>query len=228
MKKLTSLIICGIILFAFSGCADKNDRFLRDDEIKVLENNITGTITFSYKENEVEKFIPVKFELFYNKAPITVTNFVKLVKDNFYDDTYCVNYSSTFGGVYLNADVMVYNDEDPQQLVQKELDYNIKGEFKENGWDKNDIQHKFGTMSMLRGNGNDTASAPFMITLDTDSFSYRNEKHAAFGKITVENTLMNFLKGLQGSLQNYEFKIKTITIDTATDVDLGEPLKIKK
>jgi cyclophilin family peptidyl-prolyl cis-trans isomerase len=227
MKRFSMLIFSAVLLLSFAGCSD--NRFMKDKEIKKLDYTIMGRITFSYlDENETTKEYSTKFYLYYDKAPITVTNFVKLVNEKFYDDTYCINYSIAEDKEFLGVDVMQKDDDG--QLVAKELDYYIKGEFQSNGWTKNDKNHEFGTMSMVRTNesNKDSAQAAFMICLSNEGYSYRDDNFAVFGKMEIDTSFFDgVLRKFSGSLQNYEFKVKTITI-TNLDVDLGEPLKIRK
>lgn len=224
MKKIYAVILALFLSIAFSGCSD-NNRFMNDSEIKDIDE-IQGTIIFSYVDyNDEYNEYDMNFVLYYKKAPITVTNFVKLVKDNFYNGTYCTGYSTTEGEEYLNIDVKEYNDNDPKQLVQKELNYYIKGEFAENGWDKNDTPIQTGTMYMIRGNDNDTASAPFSICL-ADGFEEKEGHYAVFGRIEIDGVFLSNFRNFSGSLENMEFIVKSITINT--QIDLGEPLKINK
>jgi len=231
MKKLAITVLSLLLCFSVCGCSTP-DGFMKDDEIKELEENIKGTITLSFTDdNSKEQSIPMTFELYYDKAPITVTNFVKLVNDGFYNGTYCQNYNNTDNSEYLNIEPYEYElDSDTQTeiLVQKEKDYYIKGEFSENGWDKNDTEHNFGTFSMIREEGFDTASAAFMISLSEEGFDSRNDNYAAFGKIiSVDSKFFTYFKGFYYSLDAYDFKIESITIDNL-DVDLGELLTIEK
>lgn len=223
MKKLALALVALIALFSLGGCADNG--FMKDSDIKDIDT-ITGSITFSYTDTEDEsKTYTVSFELYYQKAPITVTNFVKLVKDKFYDDTYCKKYSMAVGGEFITIDAF-YEEDDAKK--QKSLDYYIKGEFEENGWDKNDIEHTFGTMSMALSGGNDTAGFEFIVCLDNEGFKSRDGLYAAFGKlIDIDNLFFEDLK-MMGSSSLYDYDFKVVEIEIDGNVNLGEPLKIKK
>lgn len=239
MKKFAILCFSLLMFLSFSGCSDSN-RFMNDNEIKDITENPKGTIIFSYKtldtadSNDERTTRTLNFELYYEKAPITVTNFIKLVNDGFYNDTYCQDYADNMGNDnYLNVDAYVYdvdnadteNIDESELKIQKTLDYTIKGEFSENGWSKNDLKHISGIMSMVRvDNNKDSADFEYMICLD--SFTERDGNYAAFGKIDVISPeLMNDLIAMGG--YNNDFKVDTITVDT-NDIDFKAPLMIKK
>jgi peptidyl-prolyl cis-trans isomerase B (cyclophilin B) len=225
MRKLALALIAIFALFSLGGCSDSG--FMKDKDIKDIDI-ITGTIEFSFTNiddpNVTDRYT-IEFELYYKEAPITVTNFVKLVKEEFYKDTYCNKFSMAEGSEYIVADAYIEEDEIKKQ---KSIDYYIKGEFKSNGWERNDIEHTYGTMSMMRPSGYDSAGFEFMICLDSEGFKGRDGEYAAFGKLKdIDSTFFSDLKRMNAiSLYEYEFKVVSITIDG--DIDLGEPLTIKK
>jgi peptidyl-prolyl cis-trans isomerase B (cyclophilin B) len=226
MKKFTATLFT-LLLFSLSlfGCSDKSG-FMDEKDILQLEKNPTGKITLSFKDyiDELQTF-ELDFELFYSKAPITVTNFVKLVKEKFYDETYCIGGDTTEGSAYLNIDCYEEEDDD-KPMEQKETDYYIKGEFSSNGWDKNDIEHKIGVMTMLTDYGNDSASAYFQIILNDNSQSMDGNS-AAFGFVTLEGSFLAEYLKLGSNLNAHEFKIVSVTVNTH-GADLGNPKTIKK
>ncbi|MDD4003367.1 MAG: peptidylprolyl isomerase [Clostridia bacterium] len=224
MKKFTAMLFTVLLGLSLLGCSDKGG-FMDEKDILQLEKNPTGKIILSF-ENDINETqtIELNFELFYSKAPITVTNFVKLVNDKFYDQTFCMGGDTTEGSAYLNIDCYEENGDD-KPMEQKEIDYNIKGEFSSNGWDKNDIEHKLGTMTMLSSSGNDSGSAYFQIILNDNSDSLDGSS-AAFGSVTLETSFLGeYLK--LGNLSYHNFKIISITVDTY-GIDLGNPKIIEK
>ena len=104
-------------------------------------------------------------------APITVTNFVKLVQDNFYDGL-------TFHRI---IDGFMIQGGDPNGDGTGGAEDTIKGEFSSNGV-KNDISHVRGTISMARSTDPDSASSQFFI-VQSDS-THLDGDYAAFGHVT--------------------------------------------
>lgn len=119
----------------------------------------------------VKNYGEIDVELDADTAPITVTNFVKLVQDNFYDGL-------TFHRI---IDGFMIQGGDPKGDGTGGADEEIKGEFSNNGV-KNDISHVRGTISMARSTDPDSASSQFFI-VQSDS-THLDGDYAAFGHVT--------------------------------------------
>ena len=113
----------------------------------------------------------IKVELDADTAPITVTNFVKLAQEGFYDGL-------TFWRI---MDGFMMQGGDPKGNGTGGSGETIKGEFSSNGV-KNDISHVRGTISMARSSDPDSASSQFFI-VQSDS-TFLDGDYAAFGKVT--------------------------------------------
>lgn len=114
----------------------------------------------------------IELELYYEKAPNTVTNFITLADSGFYNNL-------TFHRVI--KDFMIQGG-DPKGTGEGGPGYKIKGEFQENDFKKNDIKHERGVISMARtSNPNSAGSQFFIMHKTTDSL---DGKYAAFGKVT--------------------------------------------
>ena len=113
----------------------------------------------------------IKAELYPNIAPITVTNFIRLVEENFYDGLIFHRVIEGFmiqgGGYDLEGN-------------QKEAE-SIKGEFDANGV-RNPLLHTRGVLSMARTSFPNSASSQFFI-MHKDA-PHLDGKYAAFGKVT--------------------------------------------
>jgi peptidyl-prolyl cis-trans isomerase B (cyclophilin B) len=114
----------------------------------------------------------IKLELYHDKAPITVENFVSLANKNFYDG---LIFHRVIAGFMIQGG-------DPNGIGTGGPGYCIKGEFSSNGI-KNDISHKRGVISMARSMNFDSAGSQFFIC-HADS-TFLDGQYAAFGK-TVE------------------------------------------
>lgn len=114
----------------------------------------------------------IKVELYPDKAPNTVNNFISLANSGFYDDL-------IFHRVI--KDFMIQGG-DPAGVGTGGPGYNIKGEFSMNGFKSNDIKHLRGVISMARAYHPDSAGSQFFIM--HDNASYLDGQYAAFGKVT--------------------------------------------
>lgn len=124
-----------------------------------------------YVEMDVENYGKVVIELDGEAAPVTVTNFVNLTKDGFYDG---LTFHRIMEGFMIQGG-------DPTGTGNGGSSTTIKGEFKENGYD-NPISHKTGVISMARNAYNlDSASSQFFICVADDEFL--DGSYAAFGKV---------------------------------------------
>lgn len=119
----------------------------------------------------VKDYGDIKVQLDEEAAPITVENFVGLVKDGFYDGL-------TFHRI---MDGFMIQGGDPNGDGTGGSDQTIKGEFSSNGVD-NPISHKRGVISMARANDPDSASSQFFIVQADSTFLDGN--YAAFGYVT--------------------------------------------
>ena len=161
MKKLFLILIVCLSLCTTVSCKNQFDR--TDTE------NLYAQIVFSNNKK-------VNLELYYDKAPITVDNFIDLVEKGFYDNTIFHRVIEGFmiqgGGYTMKAG----------KLSEKEGAKAIKGEFSSNGWKKNNIKHTLGVISMARTSVNDSATSQFFLCSATTTSL--DGKYAAFGKAT--------------------------------------------
>ena len=129
---------------------------------------LTGT---HHAEIVVKDYGTIDVELDADTAPITVTNFVKLAQEGFYDGL-------TFHRI---MDGFMIQGGDPNGNGTGGSDENIKGEFSNNGVE-NDISHTRGTISMARATDPNSASSQFFI-VQSDS-TFLDGDYAGFGHVT--------------------------------------------
>lgn len=112
----------------------------------------------------------IRVELDADAAPITVTNFVKLVEEDFYD------------GLTLHRimDGFMMQGGDPTGTGMGGSDETIKGEFAANGIENN-LSHTAGAISMARSAKNDSASSQFFIVHEDSTFL--DGQYACFGYV---------------------------------------------
>ena len=111
-------------------------------------------------------------ELYPEKAPESVGNFVSLANGSFYDG---LTFHRVISGFMIQGG-------DPNGDGTGGPGYAIRGEFSSNGVE-NDLSHVRGVLSMARSSANDSAGSQFFI-MHADS-DYLDGNYAAFGMVLV-------------------------------------------
>ena len=123
-----------------------------------------------YVQIDIADYGVITAELDADAAPITVTNFVKLVNEGFYDGL-------TFHRI---IDGFMIQGGDPKGNGTGGSGEQIKGEFSQNGID-NPIKHERGVLSMARSSAPDSASSQFFIMHAASP--WLDGAYAAFGRV---------------------------------------------
>ena len=119
----------------------------------------------------VRDFGEMTAELYPDKAPNTVKNFLSLIEKDF------------FSGMIFHRVIrgfMIQGGGFDESFKQKKADA-IKGEFIANGFMQNDLRHTRGVLSMARTADPDSASSQFFI-MHKDS-PHLDAQYAGFGKV---------------------------------------------
>jgi peptidyl-prolyl cis-trans isomerase B (cyclophilin B) len=112
----------------------------------------------------------IRVELDADAAPITVTNFVNLVEEGFYDG---LTFHRIIEGFMMQGG-------DPMGNGQGGADKTIKGEFKVNGVE-NPLSHTRGAISMARAKQYNSASSQFFIM--HEDYTGLDGQYACFGYV---------------------------------------------
>ena len=128
------------------------------------------------KENTVNIVIDtnvgeIKAELYPDVAPVTVKNFIDLIKKGFYNG---LTFHRVIEGFMIQGGC-------PKGNGTGGPGYCIKGEFRSNGV-KNDLKHERGVLTMARAMDPDSAGSQFFIMHETSP--HLDGQYAAFGKVT--------------------------------------------
>ena len=110
-------------------------------------------------------------ELYPDKAPNTVNNFLSLVGSGFYDG---LTFHRIIEGFMIQGG-------DPAGSGMGGPGYTIAGEFRANGFLKNNIRHARGVLSMARSSLPNSAGSQFFIMHENSS--HLDGQYAAFGKV---------------------------------------------
>ena len=171
MKRKLGIVAAFMLVFlAVTGCQKQEEPTKEPEQKqeKASEDLLSGT---HHVEIQVKDYGTIAVELDADTAPITVTNFVNLAKEGFYDNL-------TFHPI---MDGFMIQGGDPNGDGTGGVDKTIKGEFSSNGVE-NEISHTRGTISMARAQDPDSASSQFFIVQEDSD--YLDGNYAAFGHVT--------------------------------------------
>lgn len=156
-----------------------------------------------------------KAELYPEKAPNTVNNFLSLVKKGYYDG---LIFHRVIAGFMIQGG-------DPNGTGTGGPGYHIKGEFSSNGFAQNDIGHVRGVLSMARAQHPDSAGSQFFVM--HEDADYLDGQYAAFGKVIEGMETVDEIAEVKtdwGDRPYEEQKMKKVTAETF-GVDYAEPIK---
>ena len=156
MNKKSLIIFLVIALFIATSS------YLTGKNTKVETDYLKGKYNIEIK---IKDYGVIDATLDADNTPITVTNFIDLVKSGYYNG---LKFHRIINGFMM-------------QGGEGESRKTIKGEFSSNGIN-NKISHVRGTISMARSSAPDSASTQFFI-VQSDS-TYLDGNYAAFGTVT--------------------------------------------
>jgi cyclophilin family peptidyl-prolyl cis-trans isomerase len=152
----------------------------------------------------------IKVELYEDKAPITVKNFLDYVREGFYDGT-------TFHRVIPNF--MIQGGGFDESMQQKSTKAPIKNEA------GNGLKNEAGTIAMARTSVVDSATSQFFINAkDNDFLNHRDDSpggygYTVFGKVVDGMDVVRAIekvettkKGMHGDVPKQPVVIKSITL----------------
>lgn len=157
----------------------------------------------------------MKAELYPEIAPISVNNFISLIKKGYYDG---LIFHRVIKGFMIQGGC-------PEGNGTGGPGYSIKGEFSMNGV-KNDLKHTEGVLSMARAMDPDSAGSQFFIMHKTSP--HLDGSYAAFGKITEGMEVVNKIAETRTDYTDRpleEQKMAKVTVDTF-GVEYPEPEKL--
>ena len=155
-------------------------------------------------------------ELYPEKAPNTVNNFISLANSEYYDG---LIFHRVIPGFMIQGGC-------PDGTGMGGPGYEIRGEFAGNGFEKNDIKHTLGILSMARTMNPDSAGSQFFIMVG--EAPHLDGQYAAFGAITENAEAAVAISRVNRNMMNDRPKqdqvIKSIRVDTQGE-EYPEPEK---
>ncbi len=197
-KKLTLLCLLLALSLALSSCMIL-DKIKGETGQADLPNPI-ATIT-------MERGGEIQLELYPKIAPNTVANFVELAQSGYYDG---LMFHRVIAGFMIQGG-------DPLGTGTGGPGWTIKGEFAQNGFAQNTLNHTRGVVSMARSGDPDSAGSQFFI-MHGDA-SYLDGGYAAFGKVVSGMEVVDYIANIPTDagdkpLVTLDCTIKSITVDT--------------
>ena len=167
-------------------------------------------VTFEMSDGQI-----IKAELYPEKAPNTVNNFISLASGGFYDG---LIFHRIISGFMIQGG-------DPAGVGTGGPGYCIKGEFALNGFKNNDIKHERGVLSMARAMAPDSAGSQFFIM--HKNASHLDGQYAAFGKVIEGIEVVDEIASVETDLNDKPKKpqiMKKVSVDTF-GIDYAKPVK---
>lgn len=158
---------------------------------------------------ELENGKVMKIELYPDKAPNTVANFVSLVKKGFYDG---LIFHRVIPGFMIQGG-------DPEGSGMGNPGYSIKGEFRGNQFPQNDIAHERGVISMARSMNVNSAGSQFFIMVA--KAPHLDGQYAAFGKVIEGIEAADEIVNVDRNRQDrplVEQRMKKVTVENADNI----------
>ena len=156
----------------------------------------------------------MKGELYPDKAPNTVNNFISLANKGFYDG---LIFHRVIPGFMIQGGC-------PNGNGMGGPGYEINGEFAANGFKQNDLAHTTGVLSMARTMAPNSAGSQFFIMVAPAP--HLDGQYAAFGQVTDGADIAIDISRVPRNMMNDKPKkdvvIASIRVDTQ-GVDYPEP-----
>lgn len=154
-----------------------------------------------------------KAELYPDKAPNTVNNFLSLIKKGYYNG---LIFHRVISGFMIQGG-------DPTGTGMGGPGYHIKGEFLSNGFKTNDISHVRGVLSMARAQNPNSAGSQFFVM--HEEADYLDGQYAAFGKVIEGMEVVDEIANVKTDWNDKPYeeqKMKCVTAETF-GVEYSEP-----
>ena len=223
---MNKILKVGVVLIGISaaviglvGCASNNTSSKEENKsdetwnqkVEAPEELPTATI-------KIKDYGTVVAELYPNKAPNTVNNFISLANSGFYDG---LTFHRIIKGFMIQGGC-------PEGNGTGGPGYSIKGEFTKNGYEYNDLAHTEGVLSMARANDPDSAGSQFFIM--ADEATHLNGQYAAFGKVTEGLDIIKTINSVKTDSNDKPLTdviIEEIRVDTK-GIEYSKPVKIEE
>ncbi len=230
-KSIVFIALAALLALIISGCQNKPIGIIggADGPTKIIVGESTALTKDPINEEETEMSNPkvtitmedggvIVAELYPDKAPNTVNNFISLVEDGYYD------------GIIFHRVIpsFMIQGGDPTGTGMGGPGYSIKGEFANNSFPQNDLAHERGVLSMARSMMPDSAGSQFFIMVEYSP--HLDSDYAAFGKVIEGMDVVDAIVSTKTDANDKpqtEQRIATATVDTF-GIEYPDPVTIAK
>ena len=209
------VVFCASLLLLLTACGTEDST--KSNEEETTERKAIASEDYPIVTITMEDDSKIVAELYPDKAPNTVNNFISLINKGFYD-----------GLIFHRVipDFMIQGG-DPNGNGTGDPGYSIKGEFSENGF-KNDLEHERGVLSMARSQMPDSAGSQFFIMV-ADA-PHLDGQYAPFGKVIEGMDVVDQIVSVERDDADKplkDIKMKKVTVDTK-GIEYEEPKKVNE
>lgn len=217
---MNKILKVGVVLIGVSaaviglvGCASNNASKEENKNDQAWNQKVEAPEELPIATIKIKDYGTVVAELYPDKAPNTVNNFISLANSGFYDG---LTFHRIIKGFMIQGGC-------PEGTGTGGPGYSIKGEFTKNGYEYNNLAHTEGVLSMARANDPDSAGSQFFIMVE--DAPHLDGQYASFGKLIegleVADKIVNTKRDY--SDKPYEDQVmKKVTVDTFGE-NFGEP-----
>ncbi|MBP1970067.1 peptidyl-prolyl cis-trans isomerase B (cyclophilin B) [Virgibacillus natechei] len=177
--KTLSLLAVALLMIMMAACGGQSENDQTDEQMETAEDSVSEQAEYleDVEENPIVTISMADYEediiaeLYPDIAPNTVTNFISLIEDDYYNGQI---FHRVVPGFMIQGG-------DPEGDGSGGPGYSIAGEFSSNGFENN-LQHDRGILSMSRTNDPNSAGSQFFIM--TEESPHLDTDYAAFGEVT--------------------------------------------
>ena len=156
----------------------------------------------------------MKGELYPEKAPNTVNNFISLANKGYYDG---LTFHRVIPGFMIQGG-------DPEGTGMGGPGYSIHGEFSGNGFAANDLIHETGVLSMARSMSPNSAGSQFFVMVE--AAPHLDGQYAAFGRIIegaeIAIDISRVPRSMRNDMPKTSVVMESVRVDTL-GVEYPEP-----
>ncbi len=208
MKQIIILLFAISSLLTLSACGKEEEKIVHDvpEEYSVNIQKLAYAEYLSLNNPvvtiEVEGMGEIVIQLFPDIAPNTVNSFIQYATEGDYNGN---EFHRVVSGFVIQAGRL----DNP---------CDIEGEFKENGYEENDLSHQRGVISMARvGNDFDSGNSQFFI-VQADGLNAQslNGIYAGFGGMVSGFNVLDYINSMQsqtGEVPTSEVNITSVTVE---------------